>query len=191
MIRKADICAAAAACALLAAPAAPAFAWEVIGGDSLPTFAQGLVPGGPASAPLAAPGASGLSAPLSASGFNPGYDYRIGQKYLVGVQTTTGFAATSGLLGLAPGFDASRTSMKFGYDMGRFKPFVMSSFTNVGPTFGMNSFAAGFSGAAPTAGAPFAARVSTVGAGFDYAVTNNLSFGVSVSASQTTYGWPR
>ena len=179
------------ACALLAG-AASAFAWEVIGGDSLPTFAQGLVPGGAPQA-TTAPGVPGLATPLAASGFNPGYDFRIGPKYLVGVETTTAFAATSGLLGYSSGFDASRTTMKFGYDMGRFKPFVMSGYTQIGPSFGAPFAAFGGAGAVPTVGAPFAAtaHAATVGAGFDYAVTNNLSFGMSLQATQTSSDWPR
>jgi opacity protein-like surface antigen len=180
----------AAAFASLALASAPARAWEVVGGGGLPVFAAGVAPAASAPAPGGAAGPLGV-APAQFSGFNPGYDFRIGQKFLVGVDTKTGFAATDGLFGFAPGFDASRTSMKFGYDMGRFKPFVMSSFTDIRPSFGAVSFSG--IGAPPGVATPFApsAKVSTVGAGFDYAVTDKLSFGVSVSASQATTGWGR
>ena len=160
-----------------------AYAWEVVGGGGLPVFAAGV--GAPSAlAPL------GMAA-TAPSGFNPGYDFLIGQKLLVGVDTKTGFAATEGLLGFSSGLDASRTGMKFGYDMGRFKPFVMSSFTDLRPAFGAGF--AGPVGGLAGAGSPFApsTKISTVGAGFDFAITDQLSLGMSVSASQVNSGWPR
>ena len=180
----------ASACASLALAGAPARAWEVVGGGGLPVFAAGATPGAASSVPGVAAGPLGV-APAQFPGINPGYDFRIGQKFLVGVDSRTGFAATDGLFGFAPGFDASRTSMKFGYDMGRFKPFVMSSFAEFRPTIGAASFAG--AGAPPGVATPFApsAKLSTVGAGFDYAITDKLSFGMSVSASQATTGWGR
>lgn len=194
LVRQTTRLAGAALCAALTLSTLPAFAWEVVGGSGLPTFAAGFGPSGstPASSPgpTAAVPALGVT-PAGVGGFNPGYDFRIGQKYLLGVETKTGIEATGGLLGFASGFDASRTTMKFGYDMGSFKPFVMSSFTEVRPAFGMNAFST--TAAVPSGGSPFApsTRTSTVGAGFDYAVTDKLSFGVTVSASQATTGWQR
>lgn len=180
----------AAACVSLASMILPARAWEVVGGGSLPVFAAGVAPGASAPLPGAAAGPLGV-APAQFAGVNPDYDFRIGKNLLVGVDTKTGFAATDGLFGFAPGFDAARTSMKFGYDMGRFKPFVMSSFAEFRPTIGAMSFAG--AGGPPGIATPFApsAKVSTVGAGFDYAITDKLSFGMSVSASQATTGWGR
>ena len=102
----------------------------------------------------------------------------------MGVETQTGFAAMP--FGFSSGLDATRTTMKFGYDLGRFKPYVLSSFAETRPALGANAFAGP---AAPFA--PTGARVSTVGAGFDYAVTDKLSLGVSVSASQVSSGWQR
>ncbi len=184
---------------VLAAAAAPAGAWEVIGpgGGAVPTFAASFVNGD--SAPVGGV-ASALAAPAPVAGFNPGYDARIGKKLLIGVETKTGFAARDGMFGFAPGFDVSRTSMKFGYDMGAFKPFVATGFAAiraVSPTaFSASSFGIGmdnYTNGVPIGGTGFApsARANTVGAGFDYALTDKLSLGVSVSATQVQSGWQR
>lgn len=173
------------ACAALVAGApAPAAAWEVIN-DGLPTFA--------AAESFKAGSADALdrSSPLkfeAVKGWNPGYGYRIGGKYLFGMEQKTGLAAGGDMLGLASGFGFSRTNVKFGYDMGAFKPYMSASFAETrGPAFGANVFAA-----PPDAATPFAftSSATTVGAGFDYAITDQLSFGMSVSASQVS-GWRR
>ena len=165
--------------ALLAGLPAPAVAWEVVS-NSLPTFAA---------AESFKPGSGGgieISSPLkfeSATGWNPGYDVRMG-KYLFGMEQKTGFAAGGDMLGLASGFSFSRTNMKFGYDMGAFKPYVSASFAETkGPAFGANVFVA-----PPDAATPFAftSSATTVGAGFDYAITDKLSFGMSLSATQVS-----
>ena len=82
--------------------------------------------------------------------------------------------------------------MKLGYDLGRFKPFVMSRFAETRPAFNANA-STGL-GAPPGTASPFAptgARVSTVGAGFDFAITDKLSLGLSATASQMSAGWQR
>lgn len=179
-----------AACAALVFCAAPAGAWEVVGGDTgLPTFALAdpLPAAGSPSGQMDKSARDGLGFE-AIQGWAPGYSYRIGKKYLFGFDSQTGLAAGAGIGALAAGFDVSRSSMKFGYDMGAFKPFVSASFANAtAPAFGANLFAG-----PPGVANPFApsATVSTVGAGFDYAITDNLHFGMSVSAAQAT-GWRR
>ena len=171
---------AAALAALLSNLPAPASAWEVIN-NGLPTFAaaESFRPSSGSSldpaSPLKFEAVKGL-------GF--GYDHRIGGKYLFGMEQKTGFEAGGDLLGIASGFNFSRTNMKFGYDMGSFKPYVSASFADTrGPAFGVNVFAA-----PPDAATPFAftSSATTVGAGFDYAITDKLSFGMSVSATQVS-----
>lgn len=164
---------------------ASAQAWEVVN-SGLPSFAV-AAPLGPSSGVPALDPVAGLRFEKVA-GVNPGYDYRIGGKYLFGFEQQAGLAAGGSLLGLANGFDYSRSTMKFGYDLGAFKPFVSASFAQTtAPAFGANLFAG-----PPGAANPFApaATATTVGAGFDYAITDKLSLGVSVSATQTS-GWPR
>lgn len=163
--------------ALLLNLPAPAGAWEIIN-NGLPTFAAAESFKPASGSPL------DPSSPLkfeAVKGLGAGYDYRVGE-YLFGMEQKTGFAAGGDLFGLASGVDFSRTNMKFGYDMGAFKPYVSASFAQTrGPAFGANVFAA-----PPDAATPFAFQSSatSVGAGFDYAITDKLSFGVSVSATQ-------
>lgn len=173
----------AAASILLAGLTGPAAAWEVIA-NGLPTFAA---------AESFAAGSSGAVSQTpglkleTVNGWNPGYDVRFG-KYLFGMEQKTGFAAGGDMLGLASGLSFSRTNMKFGYDMGAFKPYVSASFAETkAPAFGANVFAAPPDAATPYA---FSASAASVGAGFDYAITDQLSFGMSVNASQVS-GWRR
>jgi opacity protein-like surface antigen len=184
---------------VLLAAGAPAGAWEVIGpgGGAVPTFAANFV--GNDSAP-AGGFAAGLASSAPVTGFNPGYDARIGKKFLIGVDARTGLAARDGMFGFAPGFDVSRTSVKFGYDMGAFKPFVATGFTDIRTSspiaFSGSSFGIGidnYTNGVPIHGTGFApsARANAVGAGFDYAITDKLSLGVSVSATQVQSGWQR
>lgn len=169
---------------LLAGLTGPAAAWEVIN-NGLPTFAA---------AESFAAGSGGAIDPAAGlkfetvTGWNPGYNYRFGGKYLFGMEQKTGLAAGGDMLGLASGFGFSQTSMKFGYDMGAFKPYVSASFAEAKrPAFGANVFAAPPDAATPFA---FSSSATSVGAGFDYAITDKLSFGVSVNASQVS-GWRR
>mgnify|MGYP001550490587 CR=1 FL=1 len=172
------------AAALGASLSAPAGAWEVVN-NGLPTFAA---------AESFRPGMGGGQMDANPSlkfepvkGFNPGYDMRFG-KYLFGMEQKTGLAAGGDAFGLASGFGFSRTSMKFGYDMGALKPYVSASFAETkAPAFGANVFAAPPDAATPYA---FSSTATSVGAGFDYAITDKLSFGMSVNATQAT-GWRR
>ncbi|MFT4095867.1 MAG: hypothetical protein QM651_02005 [Rhodoblastus sp.] len=169
--------------ALLAGLPAPAGAWEVVS-NGLPTFA--------AAESFRAGSGSALdqAAPLkfeAVKGWNPGYDLRMG-KYLFGVEQKTGFAAGGDMLGLASGFAFSRTNMKFGYDMGAFRPYMSAAFAEAkAPAFGANIFAAPPGAATPFA---FSSQATTIGAGFDYSITESLSFGMSVNATQVS-GWGR
>ena len=180
----------------LASAAAPAAAWEVIGagGEKIPTFAASFrASGEPAPLPGFAPGKTDGGAPqglgVSSLAGASGYDFRVGKNFLVGVDTKSGFATRDSFgFGFAPGLDVSRTTMKFGYDMGAFKPFVSAGVAEARSSFGINAF--NYVGAVATNGSPFAptARATSVGAGFDYAVTDKLSVGVSVNAVQTSGG---
>lgn len=174
----------AVASVLFAGLTAPAAAWEVIA-NGVPTFAAAesftAGSGGPIDQ------AAGLKFE-TITGWNPGYNYRFGGKYLFGFEQKTGFAAGGDMPGLASGLSFSQTSMKFGYDMGAFKPFVSASFAEAKrPAFGANVFAAPPDAATPYA---FSSSATSVGAGFDYAITDKLSFGMSVNASQVS-GWRR
>lgn len=169
------------ASALAVSLPAPAGAWEVVS-NGLPTFALAE------SFKAGSGDALGQTSPLkfeAVKGLNPGYDVRFG-KYLFGMDQKSGFAAGADIAALASGLSLSRTSMKFGYDMGAFKPYMTASFAEQrAPAFGANVFAAPPGAATPFA---FTSSATSVGAGFDYSITENLSFGMSVNATQVT-GW--
>ena len=169
--------------AIAALAAGPANAWEVVR-DGLPTFAA------VDSFTAGSGGALDAASPLkfeAVKGWSPGYDVRMG-KYLFGMEQKTGFAAGGDMLGLASGVSFSRTNMKFGYDMGAFKPYMTAAFAETkAPAFGANIFAAPPGAATPFA---FSSQATSVGAGFDYSITDNLSFGMSVNATQFS-GWRR
>ena len=173
----------AAGAALFAGLPAPAGAWEVVS-NGLPTFAAAE------SFRAGSGGALDQASPLkfeAIKGWNPGYDLRMG-KYLFGMDQKTGFAAGGDMLGLASGVSFSRTNMKFGDDRGAFRPSVSAAFAEAkAPAFGANIFAAPPGAATPFA---FTSQATTVGAGFDYSITENLSFGMSVNATQVS-AWPR
>jgi opacity protein-like surface antigen len=107
-----------------------------------------------------------------------GYDHVYGNGVVLGVQFATGYNPWV-LPNQMKGFDFATASVKLGYEMGRFTPYVMTGVglakaTNFGSGLpnASNSINGLFSG--PGAVQP----VGTVGVGLDYAVTNNLHVGV-------------
>jgi hypothetical protein len=170
--------------AALCLASGPSRAWEVIGGGPLPTFAATATPSAaPTSAANFTTGAGGDS--FAYPNWNPGYSANFG-KALVGVETKTGFAAGGDPWGMAAGFGYSRSSVKVGYDLGQFKPYVTAGFgATTAPGSGGANFTAN-AGVPTGVGNPFAptTRTTTVGAGFDYAITDKLSVGMSVHAVQ-------
>jgi opacity protein-like surface antigen len=107
-----------------------------------------------------------------------GYDHVYNNGVVLGVKFDTGYDPWA-LSNRMRGFDFATTSVKVGYEMGRFTPYVVTGVglakaTNFGsglPNAG-NSINGLFSG--PGAVQP----IGTVGVGLDYAVTNNLHVGV-------------
>jgi opacity protein-like surface antigen len=107
-----------------------------------------------------------------------GYDHVYSNGVVLGVQFDTGYDPWV-LPSRMKGFDFATTSVKLGYEMGRFTPYVMAGVglakaTNFGSGLpnASNSINGMFNG--PGAVQP----VGTVGVGLDYAVTNNLHVGV-------------
>jgi opacity protein-like surface antigen len=168
------------AVAALACLATPSRAWEVVGG-SLPTFAQEATPG---AASLIRPWSAMTGDPFRATALPAGYDISLGKGLLLGVRNwsdTTPFLFTSGLSPM--GFSGSQA--KLGFDMGGgLTPYVSIA------TAGIRSPSTGGYLSAP--GNPFSssASVTTLGAGFDYALTNNITIGFGVSATQVRPNWP-
>jgi opacity protein-like surface antigen len=107
-----------------------------------------------------------------------GYDHVFSNGVVLGVQFDTGYDPWM-LPNHTRGFDFATGSVKLGYEMGRFTPYVtagvgLAKATNFGSGLpnADNSINALFSG--PGAVQP----IGSVGVGIDYAVTNNLHVGV-------------
>lgn len=161
----------------------------------LPTFARN-----PPAEPPSAPPWSGLvvgseifgvSGKGVKSGFGGdgflGYDRALDDNLFVGVRASAGYSPAWRGFGPSNGFDFAMASVKIGYDAGRWKPYVvgelgLAKFNSVGiaglPNAGdsINNLFIGSSRAKPLA---------AVGAGVDYAVTDRLTVGVSVSTVQS------
>lgn len=175
---------AAAVAALLGLAAFPATPFEIVQ-SPLPAFAsgdQGL---------SFATGTFVEREPFSFTPFGPfgmassfsrsGYDMKFANKITLGVRSGTGYLSSpfaSGMLGgPTGGFNLSSTSVRLGYDYGRLKPYVAVDTLTSRSAFA--SPGASWNSPLTTQNEQSAARVS---AGFNYSVTNNLSFGVGVSA---------
>ena len=170
--------------AALLAPVAAASAADL---PTLPTLAvdpqvpppwwHGLTVG--ADATFAA--AKGVRGMAGGDGFI-GYAHEFSNNLVLGVQASAGYAPLFVQKGRFVGADFIGASARLGYDMGRLTPYVTTSvdfartslfdhgFT--GGTDAINAFLNG-SGDKLTYG--------SVGAGFDYAITNNLTVGLGVS----------
>lgn len=108
-----------------------------------------------------------------------GYDHVYDSGLVLGVKFDTGYSPWV-LPGRFKGFDFAEASVKAGYEMGRFTPYVMTgaalakpTYFNSGPPNANNSINGLFSG--PGAVQP----VGMLGVGVDYAVTNNVHVGVA------------
>jgi opacity protein-like surface antigen len=167
--------AAASFCVL--ALAAPAWAWEVQEGP-LPTFARSSSAGIVSQGGAAWSDFSSGDFSLTASGYSMRAD-----NLLLGMDARSPWSSPrfgAGLQGL--GFNTS--SIKLGYDFGQVRPFVSAGFgTAAMSPLGLTGFSMGgdpLQGPSPFGGPSF----TTVGAGFDVAITNNLSVGFSASMTQ-------
>jgi opacity protein-like surface antigen len=107
-----------------------------------------------------------------------GYDHVYSNGVVLGLQFDTGYDPWV-LSKNMKGFDFATTSVKLGYEMGRFTPYVT---TGVGLAKATN-FGAGLPNANNSVNGLFSGpgavqAVGQVGVGLDYAVTNNLHVGV-------------
>ena len=119
-----------------------------------------------------------------------GYDHEFADNVIVGIVASAGYAPNLLRHRSVAGYDFASTDVKVGYDMGRFMPYLTAGVALAKPNIvGHNGFTSTsdsindlFEGANPKA-------FTTVGAGFDYAVTNNVTMGVHVSVSSSNGLW--
>ena len=134
--------------------------------------------------------AKGVKGMAGGAGFI-GYDRAFDNNLVLGVQASAGYAPFAIQNGRFKGADFVGMNASVGYEMGRLTPYVTTSldfartslfdhgFTSGGDA--INSFLSG-GGDTKTYG--------SVGAGFDYAVTNNLRVGMSVGVGNLHGVWP-
>jgi outer membrane immunogenic protein len=113
-----------------------------------------------------------------------GYDRTFDNAVVLGVRFSTGYDPWVFPSGPYHGFDFAETSLKLGYQMGRLTPYVTAGAGFARPT----NFGGGFADPDNSINGLFAGpgalqAVGTVGAGFDYAVTNNLHVGVEAAVN--------
>ncbi len=122
-----------------------------------------------------------------------GYNKEFDNNIVVGVQGGVGYLP--GLSNYGPrGYNYGMANVNVGYDMGRFMPYVTFGVGTANATNGLNRAPAGldslnnlFSRNSQST------TLTTVGAGFNYAITDHLMVGVSVNAVQAHgggYGGP-
>jgi outer membrane immunogenic protein len=111
-----------------------------------------------------------------------GYSKELPNNFVIGIDFATGYAPFAFRNGPYKGFDYAATTAKVGYDMGRLMPFVTAGFVVAKP----NITSGGYLGVTESANDLFNSSshlqgAATVGAGFDYAVTDKLHMGLAVS----------
>ena len=181
-------CASAALFALMALPTV-ALAFEE-SSMSLPAFAASPQFSERVTSPWSAFSNDGFSfsrtAPAGfAGGKSVSFSQTFGKNLVLGVTATSGYSQSLFSGGTALGYDFSSTSVRVGYNMGRLTPFVTANSAFALPNLpgaGNFSFPGNSQTNAIASGAPGGKSFTSVGAGFDYAITNNLSFGIAVSA---------
>jgi opacity protein-like surface antigen len=160
-------------------------------GPVLPTFAQapssdpwsGLTIGGGLSVVSGGRGHGGIGGDAYL-----GYDKELSNHLVIGVQAVSGYAPSL-FTSRTKGFDYGGINVKVGYDMGRLEPYLMAGVGVAKANFGAPgryNTADSLDSLLNKGGGP-TLTTTTVGAGFNYAVTNNFSMGLSVSAVRTDW----
>jgi hypothetical protein len=108
-----------------------------------------------------------------------GYDKTFPSNLVLGVRFSTGYAPFLAPNGRFQGFDYAMGTVKLGYEFGRVTPFVYAG----GGLARATAFPSAFPDANATMNGAFGQGpgfgVTAFGAGFDYHVTNNVTFSMS------------
>ncbi|MBV8183448.1 MAG: outer membrane beta-barrel protein [Hyphomicrobiales bacterium] len=111
-----------------------------------------------------------------------GYNCEFDNNLVIGIEASTGFAPSVFKHGPYSGYEFAATNVKLGYDMGRLLPYVTAGFAFAKPDV-RSGYLSATDSVNDLFGSPSNVKVlGSVGAGFDYQVTNNLAVGVAVSA---------
>jgi len=118
-----------------------------------------------------------------------GYAHEFADNVVVGLEGSVGYSPSLGGAGVH-GFDYGAANLKVGYDLGRIMPYVNAGVLLAKPN--VSAFG-GYANPASSANALFngggVKALGTVGAGVDYAVTNNFHVGVNVSVTNNRNGF--
>lgn len=122
-----------------------------------------------------------------------GYNKEFDNNVVVGVQASGGYLP--GLYNYGPrGYNYGMANVSVGYDMGRFMPYVTFGVGRASATSSLNRTSGGFDSLDNLfSGGSQSTTLTTVGAGFNYAVTDNLAVSFQVNTTQAqggTYGGP-
>jgi outer membrane immunogenic protein len=162
--------------------------------DVLPTFARDPAAATDAASPwaglyagteiFASTGGRGSRGHVGGGGFI-GYNKEFDSKLVLGVEAGAGFSPAPFQRGSWGGYDYAKTSVKVGYDMGRWMPFVAAG-AGVAKS---NAYSGAFSSTGESVNDLFgpggkARTFTSLGAGVDYKLTDKVTVGVSVSATQ-------
>jgi opacity protein-like surface antigen len=163
-------------------PALPTFASSPLLNPETTNSWSGLVAG----SELFVLSQKGAKGHVGGDGF-VGYRHEFDNNLVVGVQASAGYAPSLFACGPANGYDFAMTNVSIGYDMGRFLPYVTAG---VGLAKANNGSRGGLPNASDSlnnlfTGASGPKALTTIGAGVDYAVTDQLTVGVAVSTVQS------
>jgi hypothetical protein len=116
-------------------------------------------------------------------GLTAGYNHVFANNVVVGFDSSFGYTSSGFKYSNIKGYDFSTFNLKVGYDMGRFMPYVTSGVVLARP----NIWSGGYGGPSDSINNLFDSssghlnKAVSVGAGFDYAITDKLSVGLSVN----------
>jgi opacity protein-like surface antigen len=110
-----------------------------------------------------------------------GYDRHFDNNLVLGIRAEVGYAPSIFQSGPYRGYDYAMISGKAGYEMGRLTPYVTAGVALAKPTVspGVGSLNPLDSANGLFNGSADLAASGIVGAGFDYAISNNTSFGLA------------
>lgn len=119
-----------------------------------------------------------------------GYDHEFANNVIVGIGASAGYSPSIWRHSPVTGYNFASTDVMVGYDAGRFMPYLTASVTLAKPNvLGRDNFTSTsdsvndlFTGSNPKA-------FTSVGAGFNYAITDSVSMGVHVSVSSNNGLW--
>jgi outer membrane immunogenic protein len=109
-----------------------------------------------------------------------GYDHTFDNNVVLGVRLATGYSPWLFPNGPYRGMSFGEADVKLGYEMGALTPYLIAGVGLARPNAGVDLGDWSQSANSLFSGPGAVQAVGTVGAGFDYAVTNNITVGAEV-----------